>query len=229
MVLNDRTIVHVHQTRGGILVQDSLRAENDGGDSFGRFSYRNYFGAHSRWTRQTVLTREGHLIVRDVYEPGADTDGFQAGPVWCLKADGKETGRDGRGRMGYDNKPPGHDGERSWFDAPAWDHAWWQKRKKRVLVYIHPAPGQTYGQVQHVTTPDVSRRIRTNSSYARAVVAAGVPKVFLSVLVPHGEDEKPEAVAGRVRTAVDGTGAATASVHGVRIRIGHRGEWRVRR
>jgi len=131
----------------------------------------NYFGAHSRWTRQTVLTEEGYLIVRDLYEPGKEVDGFQAGPVWCLRSDGESKASPIRRRQ-----------EQCWFDAPAWEHAWWQKQQKRVPVYIHPQDGQTYGQVQHETTPDISRTIRTDSSLARAIVAAGKPKVFLSIL-----------------------------------------------
>ena len=75
--------------------------------------------------------------------------------------------------MKYDNQPPSHDGKRNWFDAPAWDHTWWQKQKKRVLVYVHPAEGQSYGQAQHQSTADISRAINTNSSYAKATVKAG--------------------------------------------------------
>ena len=47
-----------------------------------------------------------------------------------------------------------------------------KKGKKRVLVYIHPATGQSYGQLQHESTPDFSREINTNSSWAASIVKA---------------------------------------------------------
>ena len=77
--LNGRTLpIYYHSlyNRGAIFVRDSLRAENKGDDSFGQFTYRNFYGARSRWTRQMVLTAEGILVVRDKYEPCLDVDGF---------------------------------------------------------------------------------------------------------------------------------------------------------
>lgn len=218
LVLNGRTTVHVHQTRGGILEWDSLRAENKGDDSMGRFTYRNYFGAHSRWTRQTVLTREGYLVVRDAYRGGKDVDGFQAGPIWCLRADGK-----------LQALPVKRSQDRCWFDAPAWDHAWWQKRPKRLLVYVHPGKGLSFGQAQHQTTPDISRAIKTNSSFAKAIVRAGRPVVFLSGLVPHEADERAEDVVKRIRTRVDAQGNAEAKIAGVSVAVKADGGWEVKR
>ena len=43
-------------------------------------------------------------------------------------------------------KPKDHNPDRSWFDASAWDHAWWQKAKKRAMVYIHAAERPTAAQ-----------------------------------------------------------------------------------
>ena len=141
--LNGRTLpIYYHSmfNRGGILVRDSLRAENHGDDSFGQFAYRNYYGARSRWTRQVVLTREGYLVVRDHYSPGSDVDGYQASPCWLLMAEGDvETG------------------DRHWFDAPARDHAWWQVQKKRVLLYLHP---QEVLEIKQVAHRNVARRRR---------------------------------------------------------------------
>ena len=47
MILNDRTVVPSHDVRGGILEPDSVLVEDRDGDSFGGFTYRNYFGARS--------------------------------------------------------------------------------------------------------------------------------------------------------------------------------------
>ncbi|MAT78206.1 hypothetical protein CMK14_24090 [Candidatus Poribacteria bacterium] len=52
------------------------------------------------------------------------------GPIWCLRADGKWTeSEDGSIRRKFQNMPPTHDGQRHWFEAPAFDHAAWQTGK----------------------------------------------------------------------------------------------------
>jgi len=232
VVLNSRSVIPVHQIRGGILVEDSLRAENEGNDSFGRFTHRNYFAAHSRWTRQTVLTEEGYLIVRDEYLAGNDAHGYHAGPIWCLRADGKwieGKHRNGRPWRKFENAPVAHDGKRNWFDAPPYDHAWWQNNPKRLLVYIHPDKGHTYGQIQQGSSPDFSREIRRNCSFVKARVQAGRPKVFLSVLVPHEAEEEPKDVVKRIRTRVSKDGEAAATIGNVQVTIGADGEWHVTR
>lgn len=232
MVLNDRTIAPSHDVRGGILQSDSVRAEDHQGDSFGSFTYRNYFGAHATWTRDAVLTGEGYLVVRDVYTAGSETHGYRAGPVWCLRADGEwiqGQGDDGRPWRKFQNAPPDHDGRRNWFHAPAFDHAWWQKQQKRVLVYIHPAEDRTYGQLQHPSTPDFSRHVNTNSSWAASVVNAGRPSVFLSVLVPFDEGEDAAALAGSIHTRVGSEGRITAKIGMVRVSFGKDGTWSVQR
>ena len=73
--------------------------------------------------------------------------------------------------------PVGHDPGRNWFDAPAWDHAWWQKKRKRILLWIHPGEGKTFGVTAHDTSPDISRPLGfeyypTQNSHAMAVLEA---------------------------------------------------------
>ncbi len=63
--------------------------------------------------------------------------------------------------------------DRNWFDAPAWDHAWWQKQKKRVLLYLHPGKGLVINQVEHSSSQDIKGSI--HSSFAKATVKAGKP------------------------------------------------------
>jgi hypothetical protein len=214
--LNSRTIIPMHQIRGGILVEDSLRAENRVDDSFGQFTYRNYFTAHSSWTRQTILTREGFLIVRDEFLPGKDADGYQVGPCWLLKAE--------------DNWNHGRrDSEKNWFDAPPYDYAWWQESPKRLLVYFHHQEGQTYGQVQHETSPDISREFRTNNTFSKAVAETGKPRIFLSVLVPYGKSDRVEDVARNIETAIDQNSVAIAQINGIKAIIGPNGDWMVDR
>ena len=201
---------HSLYNRGAILERDSLRAENKGDDSFGQFTYRNFYGARSRWTRQTVLTAEGVMVVRDEYEPCRDVDGYQASPCWLLMAEG-EIGAEGR----------------NWFDAPARDHAWWQKQKKRVLLYLHPGKGLSIGQVAHRASQDIGGA--THNAFARAVVRAGEPQVWLSVLVPFNEGRDAAAVARKIRTSVDEKGSAAATVGRLKVTIGEDGAWSVKR
>ena len=218
MVLNDRTIAPSHDVRGGILVADSVRAEDRNGDSFGSFTYRNYFGAHSVWQRDTILTREGLLLVRDTYTAGPETDGYRAGPIWCLRAHGSAP----------DFVPSSHDGKRNWFDAPAIDHAFWQTNRKRLLVYIHPSEDQHYGQIQHEST--YSQEFKTNSSWAAATMKSGQPKVFLSVLVPFNEGEDPIALAAKVQTSLDAKGNIRARTgESLTATINAKGDWKIDR
>ena len=227
--LNNRMEYLTYDARGGVLERDSLRAENRNEDSFGQFRYRNYFGPHSRWTRQTVLTREGFLVVRDAYEAGKNVDGYLAGPCWLLRPDAnwKEDDRSGRG-------PVKHDPKRNWFDAPAWDHAWWQKQRKRVLLWIHPDAGQTFGITAHATSADISRPLGfeyypTQNSHAKAVLKAGKTEVFLSVLVPFDEGQPAHEVARRIKTNVNKSGECTANIGSLIVTIASDGVWQVKR
>jgi hypothetical protein len=227
--LNQRTEYMTYEARGGILDRDSLRAENRNEDSFGQFRYRNYFGSHSNWTRQTVLTKEGYLIVRDSYEPGENVDGYVAGPCWLLRPeeDWKEDDKPDRG-------PLRHDPSRNWFDAPAWDHAWWQTKKKRVLLWIDPGEGKTFGVTAHDTSPDISRPLGfefypTQNSHAKAVLNAGETEVFLSVLVPFDEGQVADAIAGKIRTSVNAASECKASVGSVTVSVAPDGSWKVMR
>jgi hypothetical protein len=232
MILNDRTIAPSHDVRGGILVPESVRVEDRDGDSFGGFAYRNYFGALSTWTRETILTREGYLIVRDIYTAGEETDGYRVGPVWCLRADGKWIeGKHANGQpwRKFENAPPAHDGKQNWFDAPAFDHAWWQSRRKRVLVYVHAAADQTYGQLQHRSTPDFSRDIYTNSSWAASIVKAGRPRTFLTVLLPFDDGGDVSALLGDLETEIDESGDASVRVGDVNASLRVDGQWFVKR
>ena len=199
--------------RGGSLDRDSLRAENRKGDCFGQYAFGDYFGRGSHWTRQAVLTREGFLIVRDVYQSGKATDGWQAGPTWQCRGEGE---------------PAVHSPRQNWFDAPAWDHAWWQKQKKRLFVSIHAEKGRSYGVDRHRTSQDISGA-PTDGFFSKANVVAGRAAVFLSVLVPHNAGEKPADVARRIKTEVDGGGNATATIGTVTITMASDGAWRVRR
>ncbi|NIP93493.1 MAG: hypothetical protein GWO24_08580, partial [Akkermansiaceae bacterium] len=111
--------------RGSIkhLPDAAVAQNNDAGDSFGQFAFDHYYGPGSRWIRRAVLTAEGYLVVADHYtgDPVLGT-GYRAGPVWHL---------------GVDENTRAGPREANWFDAPAFDHAWWQKEEQRILLYFH--------------------------------------------------------------------------------------------
>ena len=116
---------------------------------------------------------------------------------------------------------------RNWFDAPARDHAWWQKQKKRVLLYLHPGEGLSIGQVAHRASQDIGGA--SHNAFARAVVRAGKPQVWLSVLLPFNEGRDAGELAGRIRTSVDEKGSATATAGKLQIKISADGAWSVNR
>ena len=216
--LNGLSDYLTHDSRGGILVRESLRAENRGDDSFGQFTMRNFGGPRSRWTRQTVLTEEGWLIVRDVFAPGKHVNGYQAGPCWQLAAVSGEAKE--------------HPKDRNWFDAPARDYAWWQTAKRRVMLYIHPGEGLTYGAARMSESQDIRGKgvnDLMDCSYGRAILQAGRPQVFLSVLVPHNAEEETEKVVQRIKTRVDDAGNCTAGIGNMKVTINADGQWSVKR
>jgi len=189
-----------------------LRAENnEAGDSFGQFGYEHYYGEDSRWTRRTVLTAEGFLVVADEYVPGKPLGvDYQAGPVWHLAPGaGVEAGLS----------------ERNWFDAPAFDRAWWKKDELRVLLFFHDDKVLKFGSLEKAQTQDAYANITT---FAFRPVVAGRPERFLSVLVPHGSDSAAAQVAAKVQTSITDPGAFTATISGVKVRIGN-GKWSVGR
>ena len=214
MFLNDYTRPRYHRphyNRGGILVRESLRAETQGDDSFGQFTYRNYFGAHSVWTRQTVLTEEGYLVVRDEYLPGPDVDGYQAAPSWLLNDAGDS-----------------EDAERHWYDAPAMSHAWWQTQQKRVLLYMHPDKRLEFGQVRHQASQDLGYK-GLRSTFGKTILRAGKKQVWLTVLKPFNEGVHPRTVAALIRTKLPKNGNAKAQIGGVTVSIKTDGTWVVSR
>ena len=218
--------------RGGKMLKDAVKAENRDNDSFGQFTLADCFASKSRWTRQTVLTEEGYLIVRDTFEPDSKLDGFQIGPCWMLRAEGgvedvlneKTKAMDEK----YVNEPVSHDSAQNWFDAPAWDYSWWQKERRRITVCIHPAKGLAYGAVQQETTADISREIRTNNSFAKGTIRAGRKSHFLSVLVPHDATEDAEIVVRRIKTRMNSNGDADVKVGNVEVSLSD-ASWSVKR
>jgi len=204
-----------YMRRGSIEHLDDVATaeDNDSDDSYGRFAFTNYYGPNSRWTRQAVLTAEGVLVVLDTYVGGAALhDNYHAGPLWHLACDPNQT--DGPS-------------ERNWFDAPAFDYAWWQTEALRMVVYFHDDGKLRFGSKQQPTSQDIRGSAATTFAYKG--VSAGKAAYFLSVLVPHAADRPAAEVVRTIRTEIDGSGNAIADAGKATVSITADGKWKVAR
>ena len=200
--------------RGSLQHDDRLVSaeNNEHGDAYGRFGFQDYYGVGSRWVRCSVLTREGYLVVRDQFigGPSLVTD-YRAGPIWHLSSDGEVP----NGRQ-----------TKNWVDAPAFEHAWWQNTKKRLVLYFHPGKAQHYGTLKQSHSQDVDPHV---NHYTWRPVAAGEPAYFLSVLVPHSAENPASTVVARMKTVVDGNGNVVATIGSTTVEIGGTRSWSVGR
>ena len=224
LVLHNRHPFPVHPDRQGdkrdMMRRGSLQhddgivlAENNGhGDAYGQFGFQDYYGAGSRWVRSSVLTDEGYLVVRDQFVGGAVLGAdYRAGPLWHLSSDGQ---------IASGTQP------QNWFDAPALEHAWWQKQERRVVLYFHPVAGQRYGVLQQSHSQDVDPHV---NHYAWQSVTAGKPAYFVSVLVPHSAADPADRIVSGITTRVDGKGLVVASIGTTIVTMGGSGKWSVDR
>ena len=187
-----------------------VASNNDFGDSFGQFGFDDYYGPGSRWIRRSVLTSEGYFVVADEYIPSEKlNDDYVAGPVWHLAlGERKVFGRQ----------------ERNWFDAPAFDRAWWQKKKMRVLAYIHDDDELTFGTLQQRHSQDTDANV---TAFAYRQVRSGRPERFLSVFIPHEAKDVAAELAAAVETSVTGSGHYVAKIRKTTVTIKPDGKWSV--
>ena len=189
---------------------ESLIAErNAEGDCFGQYGFDDYYGPESRWTRRVVLTANGILAVVDEYQGGAKLgDDYRAGPVWHLAQ----------------FEPPAD--SQNWFDAPAFDRAWWQTAERRLLLYFHDDGTLDYGTVQQRNSQDTDANVTT---FASRPIQGGKQTHFLSVFVPHDGSVAAEQLVERIQSTISETGEATVRYQDLELFIGTDGEWRVTR
>ncbi|MEE3373039.1 MAG: hypothetical protein VX346_27145 [Planctomycetota bacterium] len=201
--------------RRGSLQHDDclvLAENNEQGDAFGRFGFRNYYGAESRWIRSSVLTEEGYLVVCDQFTGGPSLAAdYRAGPVWHLASDDER-------RQGARTQ--------NWFDAPALDHAWWQEHERRVVLYFHPAPAQHYGVLKQSHSQDVDPHV---NHFAWRPIVAGETAHFVSLLVPHSVAETAGDIVARIKTVVDANGNVRATIGSTTVEMDGADSWSVRR
>ncbi len=64
----------------------SARVDSRRGDQYGEYRAADWFTAGTRLWRRMVLLADGPLVVCDQLQPGTAADGWQAGPLWHLRA-----------------------------------------------------------------------------------------------------------------------------------------------
>jgi hypothetical protein len=226
LVLNKKHPFPLHPDRAGDgdfirkgairLLPDLLKAENnETGDSFGQFGWTDYYGPGSKWIRRTVLTREGNLIVADEYTAGSALGrNYHAGPVWHL-APQKEQ-RDGEQKE-------------NWFDARAFEHAWWQEKGYRLLLTIHQDGAMRFGRLKQRSSQDLAPNVTV---YGHRPVEAGQTVQFLSLFSPWEDNGFPVTGSGAITRIAEGTTTARwTSGRGrfVTVEIRADGTWNVTR
>jgi len=102
-------------------------------------------------------------------------------------------------------------------------------KRGKTSFYIHPAPDQTYGQLQHESTPDFSRQVYTNSSWAAAIVKAGQPKIFLSVIIPFSQGQDVADLLEQLATNLTANSRANVEIGKTTITLSTAGNWAVQR
>ncbi|MFI5337954.1 MAG: hypothetical protein ACHQ5A_14285, partial [Opitutales bacterium] len=168
--------LYLDTQQGGSLRRS--QAEIQGADAGATFAYENVYAAGARWTRRTVLTREGALVVLDEYCAAASQATVSGGPVWQLAAE-----------------PVQHGGE---FIARSFD-----RPDRRVRVWLHGTAGDVMGAPRLVKLLGEV----TYAAYVRRPLAPGRTERFLSVLAPEelGPVTTTVAPAGEAVATIAGT------------------------
>ena len=115
-----------------------------------------------------------------------------------------------------------------WFDAPARDHAWWQKKKKRVILYLHRGEDQEIGQVETRTSQDIGG-LNVRNTFAKSSLKAGEPIIWLSVFNPYDDGQNASKVASMINTSINENGSISAKIGNTGVLINQTGEWSVKR
>lgn len=216
--------MYVDNQQGGILID--TKVDQRDGDCFGSMTFDGVWTYDSSWTRQTLLSKEGLLVVVDRFLPGSTADGMIGGPVWQLF------------------NPP--ESGLNWFDSM-------QDREtgNKLLTFFHYQRGIQYG----VQFQPKLWWMNDYAVYAKKRFSANQPEIFVTAFVPHdgglsgvdvsGLPNYLGAFMGRsakygMRTAVESNGTAEVrwkpkpkagliGGKGITVRIAKDGTWSVAR
>ena len=150
------------------------------GDSFGVLNFDEFGSFDSRYTRRIVLTKEGALIIREVFEPGKTLDNWTAGLTWQLYSLGTA------GKNYFASKP-----DEAWSCDPA-DA---KKYSRGILVVFDPASEDDIG----IATEEWGRlKPGKYTVFAKFPVKAGQREARTMVVLPYRAGEKPDELAKQI-------------------------------
>ncbi len=196
------------------LNRDQLKAETDKeGNCFGQFSWRGVGGPGSVWVRRSVLTANGIMVVADEFTAGPELkENYNTGPVWHLAWHPPPDSAPEPATSENEIAPQDH----RWFSAAAFDRAWWQRGKGRILLQISSDQLLKYGSVRQKHSQDTQPNLTV---FGNRAVKAGRTERFLSIFVPWFDQRPEQEIAATVVSHVTSTGTFTATVGRTTVRL----------
>jgi hypothetical protein len=218
-------MLYVDRQMGGILVD--ARTEQRGRDSYGTFTYRDYFTPGTKFTRQSLLTQEGILIIRDEILPGPEADGMVAGPIWHL-FNPPEQGLNWFAAEGV-RKEYGADKKRLliFFDNRFGEENHLHQYGVQYFPYNEPYPAGTgRGRGRGGRAANRGSYI----TYSKSTLRGNQPETFVTIMVPHDTKLSAADIAQAIDSSTAKDGRTTVVIKDrLRAEIDNKGSWRVSR
>lgn len=196
--------VTVNRHMGGHLVDTHV--EQVGKDSYGYFTYHNYFAPGTKLTRRSILTREGILIVRDEIIPEKGAAGLLAGPIWHV----------------FNQPEMGS----NWFDVKTKERA---ENCKKLLIYFDGYYSKDHFVHRYGCQLMPQRDNSLYTVYANDLLKAKKCETFLTVMVPHDNKLSGKEIADTISTRQKGDNNISIKFENVIIELDNKGNWKVRR
>ena len=158
-------------------------AEDKDKDCFGKIVLDDHFVSGTKLERRMVLTQEGILVIQDFLYPSAGAIGFASGSIWQM----------------YNVSQKGE----NWFNAAVenWKDYTGKRHNKELLVYFENKKERKYAAQK----ADYSvRPIVVSSS---ETITTTQPICFITVVIPHDGDIKPENYVQNIVTKTKNNGS----------------------
>lgn len=202
-------------------VPSSVETSADHRDSRSLTSFTGWYTKSTNWTRASVLTREGVLVVLDAIDPGLEAVGAAAGPVWHLQVPVQPT-------VGGQNTTD------RWYDATGfWDSSVKPPaRSNETYLFVLPKFGSTGDSTGEVgmETKVLWGDAKPWSVFAKQELRLGVTATYLTVLIPHAASITPEKLLNEIEIADDPTtGSFTLHFGSLHVNVAPDGSWLVTR
>jgi hypothetical protein len=188
----------------------NAKTDQQGEDCYAVLQYDGYGTFDSKLTRRVVLTKEGVLVIRDAFLPGARASGWTGGSVWQLS----ELAAQGKN---WFSSPLIHDVSCEREDTATYTHG--------MLVYFAPEPGLEYG----VTPMTYGGPIAVGGNgkrfvaYCKTPLESGKPVTLTTVVLPTNEGVAAETYAKGISTTTPAEGGTEVDIQlphaGLHIKI----------